>query len=96
MRKKETPQQKFKKLPGITNEMNSHDLKNMAKGSKTVVKGSTTKLDTMLSMTKDRRFEPSSAQNFKGVKAMPNYNHIISSGQDNTDEEQQYFIRRQA
>jgi len=36
-------------------------LKHMAKGSKTVVKGSTTKLDTMLSMTKDRRFEPSSA-----------------------------------
>ena len=61
-KKKETPKQKFKALPGIQSAACQHDTMSKSSaakmGSKTLVKGSSTKLEGM-----DRsRFEPSSAQ----------------------------------
>ncbi len=82
VRKRETPKQKFKKLPGISSDPTQSELlskQQLSKASKTVVKGSTTKLDTMMTISKERRFEHTSAQQVKGIKNVPTYSMMTGA-----------------
>ena len=89
-RVRETPKNNFKNLPGISADFLQTEITKKQQTCKTVVKGSTAKLEKM----KGSRFESASAQlNKDAVKAVPSYHNVLYSDQE---DEQYYFKLRQA